>query len=201
MRCIQMASRITRLDCIPWQSFSCCSEWIETTTSALWLARNRDEIDKALVESQPYRSVARQYRVSDDAVLRHKRSHLPATLAAAREAKDLAHSDDLLAQMRDLNERTLKILARAEEAGDLKISLAAIREVRGNQDMIGRMLGELESRQPSHTTNIQFNLETEPIQIKRWICLTGRHPTAQERREILDGVKPRGASIIKCCWK
>jgi hypothetical protein len=33
----------------------------------------RDEIDKALVDSQPYRAVARQFGVSDDAVLRHIR--------------------------------------------------------------------------------------------------------------------------------
>jgi hypothetical protein len=56
--------------------------------------------------------------------------------------------------------------------------------------MIGRMLGELESRQPSHTTNIQLNLPAEPIQITRFIVLMGRHPTAQERREILGEVKP-----------
>jgi hypothetical protein len=43
--------------------------------------------------------------------------HLPATLAAARGAKALAHSDDLLAQMRDLNERRLKILARQRRQG------------------------------------------------------------------------------------
>jgi hypothetical protein len=109
--------------------------------------------------------------------------HLPATLAAARGAKALAHSDDLLAQMRDLNERTLKILARAEEAGDLKTSLAAIRDVWGNQDMIGRMLGELESRQPSHTTNIQLNLPAEPIQITRFIVAhgTASHGTGAAR--------------------
>jgi len=90
-------------------------------------------IDKALVDSRPYRAVARQYGVSDDAVLRHKRSHLPATLVAAKDAKELTRSDDLLSQMRDLNERTLKILARAEEAGDLKTSLAAIVRVRQTQ--------------------------------------------------------------------
>ena len=52
------------------------------------------------------------------------------------------------------------------------------------------MLGELESRQPSHATNIQVNLETEPVSITRFICLTGRYPADKERRDILDGVKP-----------
>ena len=159
-------------------------------TCTICINSYRDEIDKALIESQPYRTIANQYRVSHNAVLRHKRSHLPTTLVAAKDAKELIRSDDLLSQMRDLNERTLKILARAEEAGDLKTSLAAIREVRGNQDLIGRMLGELESRQPAgpqQHLHVHFD---EPIEVTRFIALTGRYPTDKERRDILDGVKP-----------
>jgi hypothetical protein len=66
----------------------------------------------------------------------------------------------------------------------------AKREVRGDQDLIGRMLGELESRQPVGL-NQHFHVHfDEPIEVTRFIALTGRYPTDKERRDILDGVKP-----------
>ena len=54
-----------------------------------------------------------------------------------------------------------------------------------------RMLGELESRQPTGP-NQHFHVHfDEPIEVTRFIALTGRYPTYKERPDILDGVKPR----------
>jgi len=43
----------------------------------------------------------------------------------------------------DLNDRTLKLLKKAESAEDLRGCLMAIKEIRANFDLIGRLSGEL----------------------------------------------------------
>ena len=49
----------------------------------------------------------------------------------AREVHDLEHRDNLLSQLLHLHERATAILTRAEDSGDLRAAIAAIREVRG----------------------------------------------------------------------
>ncbi len=106
-----------------------------------------EAIDKALVAGEPYRSVANRYEsLSQAAVQRHQENHIPATLAKAKEAEEVAHADDLLADVRGLQERALAILDRAEEAGELRTALTAIREARGNLELLAKLLGELDER-------------------------------------------------------
>ena len=49
--------------------------------------------------------------------------------------------------MRDLQRRTLRILDSAEKAGDRRTALAAIREARGNIELLGKLAGELQEGQ------------------------------------------------------
>jgi len=111
-------------------------------TCTICMHAERDTIDAALIAQQPLRDIARQYRVSKDALARH-REHLAAALVQAKEVEDVTHADDLLAQVRDLQARALTILDTAETAGDLKVALAAIREARGCIELFGRLAGEL----------------------------------------------------------
>ncbi len=48
--------------------------------------------------------------------------------------------------MRDLQDRALAILGRAESAGELRTALAAIRETRGNLELLAKLLGDLDER-------------------------------------------------------
>ena len=69
-------------------------------------ARNdRAAIDRALVGGEPVLAIARRLSVSDDAVQRHKRDHIPVRLAEARRADDAAASIDVLAEARRCFER------------------------------------------------------------------------------------------------
>jgi len=111
-------------------------------TCTVCLHAERAAIDAALLAQQPLRDIARQYRVSKDALARH-REHLPAALVHAKAVEDVTHADDLLTQVRDLQARALTILDTAETAGDLKVALAAIREARGCIELFGRLAGEL----------------------------------------------------------
>src|SRR5215207_4306115 len=79
-----------------------------------------EEINQALVRSTALAEIAALFRVSDDALSRHKTNHLPATLIKAQEAQEVAQADDLLEEVRSLQARALVILDRAEGVGVLR---------------------------------------------------------------------------------
>jgi hypothetical protein len=107
---------------------------------------DRQAIDAALVAGESNRRIAAQCRVSENALRRHKAAHLPVKLAKAQEAQDVARADDLLRQVRALQGSALRILIRAEQEGDGRTALAAIREARGNLELLAKLLGELDER-------------------------------------------------------
>ncbi len=93
--------------------------------------RQRGEIDRALVEGGSVRDVARRFGIGRNAVHRHRKGgHIAEALAKASEAADVARGDDLLTRVRGLEGRALRILDRAERAGDLRVALRAIAEAR-----------------------------------------------------------------------
>jgi len=106
----------------------------------------REEIDKALVGDSSNLSISSLFGVSESAVRRHKANHLPAKLVMAQTAEEIAQADDLLSQVRDLQGRALAILDKAEDAGELRTALSAIREARGNLELLAKLLGELDER-------------------------------------------------------
>ena len=65
----------------------------------------RPDIDQALVERRPFRTIADRFAVSKTALIRHHDDHLPASLMRAQKAAEAAQADALLAQVVDL--RTL----------------------------------------------------------------------------------------------
>lgn len=60
---------------------------------------DREAIDKALVGGTACREVAALYRVSPDAVERHKAAHLPKMLTETRQARDEAHALDVMEEL------------------------------------------------------------------------------------------------------
>jgi hypothetical protein len=120
-------------------------------------------INAALVESQPFRLIAERYGTSAAALTRHKADHLPATLAKATEAKETALGDDLLGQVKQLRNKAISILLKAEQGGDYRTALMGIREARGCLELLAEMEGEL-NRTP------QVNLYLAP----EWLAVRGR---------------------------
>ena len=127
----------------------------------------RAAIDQALVNGTAFPALAALYRVSEDALGRHKANHLPATLARAQDAAEVAHADDLLGQVRDLQAKALGILTKAENSGQLMVALAAIRETRGCLELLGKLMGEIDDRP-------QVNVLVMP----EWLALRSRIVTA-----------------------
>jgi len=104
----------------------------------------RQAIEAALIAGTPFRRISSEYVVSESAVRRHAARHLPARLAKAKEAEELADAGSLLAQVRSLQEKALSILAAAEKAGELRTALMGVREARECLLLLARITGELE---------------------------------------------------------
>ena len=114
-------------------------------TCSICTHEDRHTIDRALVGGEgALRTISDHFSVSKTALIRHKDAHLPAALVKAREAEDVVRADELLSQVRGLQDRTLAILSASEAAGELRTALAAIREARGNLELLAKLLGELD---------------------------------------------------------
>ncbi len=129
----------------------------------------RADIDAALLAEEPYRGIAKRYGAGASAVLRH-REHLPKHLAKAKDAEEITQADTLLEQVRNLQTRALSILDRADEAGDLRTALGAIREARSNLELLAKLLGEL---QQEGTVNVTVSPEWLTL---RAVVITALHP-------------------------
>ena len=105
-----------------------------------------ERIDQELLAGASLRNIAERFGTSVTALHRHKGDHLPATLAQARDAQDVAHGTTLLEGVRTLQSRSLQILERAEQAGQLVVALGAIRETRGCIELMAKLVGELDER-------------------------------------------------------
>lgn len=107
----------------------------------------RSEIDRVLVaRSATYRTMADRYGLSQTALKRHKKDHLPVHVAKAQEAAEVAIADDLLQQIKALRNRAISILQKAESAGDYRTALMGIREARGCVETLMEVEGELDRR-------------------------------------------------------
>jgi len=107
-----------------------------------------------LLNGVSLRNIAERYSVSKTALHRHKESHLPADLVKAQEAQEVAKADSLLDQVAELRDKALAILAKAEQAGDLRTALQGIKEARGCLELLAKLQGELQERT---TVNILIN--------------------------------------------
>ena len=147
---------------------------------------DRESIDKALARQASNRELARIYSLSESAVRRHKGNHLPAKLAKAHEAEEVAHADDLLRQVRALQSKTLSILLRAEGAGDLRTALSAVREARSNLELLAKLSGELDERPV-----VNLNVSPEWLEL-RTVIVGALEPYSDARGAVLRAIEGPG---------
>jgi hypothetical protein len=146
----------------------------------------RDSIEDAFIAGTPKRRIASHYGVSERAVRHHLREHLPALLALARDAEQVSRADSLLDRIEALQSRTLAILEESEQTQDHRVALAAIREARGNLELIGEVTKELD-----RTPTLNLHLNPEWIELRTVIvgALDG-HPDA--RSDVLAAISSAG---------
>jgi hypothetical protein len=136
---------------------------------------SRDAIEDAVIAGTPKRRIASRYGVTERAVRHHTREHLPALLALARDAERAARADSLLDRIEALQSRTLAILEATEETHDHCVALAAIREARGNLELIGEVTKELD-----RTPTLNLHLNPEWLELRTTIVgALDHHPEAR----------------------
>lgn len=115
-------------------------------TCTVCASKHRSAIDRAILAGTSIRAIAARYRVSSSSVSRHATCHVSERLASAHAAAEVADADGLLAELRRLHATTLGILQVAEAGGNGRLALAAVREARGNLELMAKVLGTIEER-------------------------------------------------------
>jgi hypothetical protein len=115
-------------------------------TCTVCLHPDRPAIDQMLVNRRPFRTIAGQMQLSKSALIRHHDDHLPAQLAQAQQAVEVAQAEDLLDQVRILRSKAVDLLRKAEAAGDYRTALAGVREARACVELLLEVEGELDRR-------------------------------------------------------
>jgi hypothetical protein len=87
-------------------------------------------IDEAIVSGLPYRRIAALHHVTEQAIRRHKDTHLPEKILQAHNAQVRLDADQIVCIMEMLIEDARSVLTRARDQDDLRTQLLAIREVR-----------------------------------------------------------------------
>lgn len=123
-------------------------------TCSICTNKKRSEIDKLLLNGDSLRGVARSFRVSEDALNRHKQKHISKALVSAQQAREVLRADDLLGQVRSYLEKTDGIF-QAVSSGkgtDHRTALLALREAREYLKLLLEVQGEL---QPDGRVNVR----------------------------------------------
>ena len=115
-----------------------------------------NEVNTAILEGIPNRTIAAQFGLKTSSVFRHKCKHLPKALVQAKKAREAAAADSLLTSVYNLQTRAERILIKAEKGGDHRIALSAIRELRSTVELLAKLAGEL---QDGTTVNVLVSPE------------------------------------------
>ena len=141
-----------------------------------------EDINKALIEGQSLRSIAKQFDVSDAAVFRHK-DHLPNVLRKAQEAEQVAQADLLLEQVQELQQKAVNLLEQAEKAGELKTALQGIKEARGCVELLAKLQGEL-----AQEGIVSVTLAPEWLEL-RGVILQALEPYPEARERLTEAIE------------
>ena len=120
-----------------------------------------EAIDKALVAGDTFRALSRQYKLSRDALRRHKMEHLPETMVKAQGVVEMVKGDNLLDQLTELQNQAKRIADQAEQAKNFSAALGGIRELVRIVELLAKLRGEL---QEGATVNLFVSTEWTNIQ-------------------------------------
>jgi len=99
----------------------------------------REEIDNALAAGHSFRDIAGRFSLSRSALHRHK-NHVAQAIVEASEKREEKLGDNLVGEMRRLQQKAWDLLARTEAEGDSRGAIVALREVRECLRSLGEML-------------------------------------------------------------
>lgn len=134
----------------------------------------REKIDEYLIGGHSFRKISRRFEIDKSSLFRHKRNHLPVTLVRAEEAKEIARSGNLWEQIEELRLKAERIAKKAEEHGDFRAALLAVRELTRIIELLAKLQGELREQ------SINVVLNTQWIELRTTILSALKdHPEAR----------------------
>lgn len=89
----------------------------------------RAAIDKAIASRTPLRDIAARVSISPSALARHK-VHAAQAIVKASERREERLGDNLLDQLRRMNQKAWDLLGKAESEGDYRGAIVGLREAR-----------------------------------------------------------------------
>ncbi len=125
--------------------------------------KDRPAIDAALVAGVALRTIAEQYGLSHQALMRHRSDHIPPALVAAAGAEEVRQALNVLQQLKTINSAALTVLRDARAARDGELALKAIDRIHRQIELQAKLLGELDERPV-------VNILVAP----EWLALRGR---------------------------
>jgi hypothetical protein len=106
----------------------------------------RGAIEQEIAATTSAQKISALFRVSPDAVQRHKAEHLPKTLTEARKADDDERALDVVKQLRVINGVSLQILNEARQGKDPQTALKAVDRIHRQIELQAKLLGQLGDR-------------------------------------------------------
>jgi hypothetical protein len=108
-------------------------------------------INEALVQNEAHRRVSKRFGASASAMYRHMQEHLPATRnSLVDNAPEVATDGTLLAKITRLEAEARRLGKKAEDAGDFRGAMAAVRELVRIVELLAKLQGEIQ--EPTGTT-------------------------------------------------
>jgi hypothetical protein len=118
--------------------------------------RKRAEIEAAAVGGEPNRRIAPRFGLSEKSIRRHLESHVPRSLAISAEGRELAHGDTLAGQVRHLQAHADRLRARAEEDGDIRAAIAAIKTLADLVELLVKVqTTDREAKAAAHVRDVE----------------------------------------------
>jgi hypothetical protein len=147
----------------------------------------REEIDKLLAPSDAnFAAISRDFAgISEDALKRHKESHIPEELLKSTNIQEIANADSLKQQLKDIREKAYSLLDKAEAAGNTKAygpPSAYLKEIREQIKLMAELEGRLAS-QP------QITIINHPEWVElRTLIVTALDPYPQAKQAVIDAL-------------
>jgi hypothetical protein len=154
------------------------------------------EIDKALVDNESNRYIAKRFGLSESAVQRHKTNHLPKLLVKAKDAGEIVAATSLMDRVERVMARCEMIAETATQAKDWAPAIAASRELRGCLELLGKLNGEI---QTGTKIGIAVNAAGSPVrdlktmsnpELIEFLSRNGHPPILEGQSQLTEGDTP-----------
>lgn len=134
----------------------------------------RAAIDKAILAGAKFRDLGRKYQLAKSSLYRHK-DHVAESLKKAKAAADVAHADDLMAQVLALMEDARKLQATATRKGDIRGAIQALRVRVEHLALLAKLRGDLPEDSVPGTTHVTLNVLDQETAVKMAQVFVQRH--------------------------